>query len=674
MLGGRMPFNLFIFALILFNQKPLIMKIIRLLLSGILFFTISAARSQHFTVHSPDENIFVNIEAGKIIWYAVDFKEKEIIGQSPVSMTLGDGTVLGRDVKIKGSSVTETDEIFFPVVKEKFETIRDHYNELTIRFKGHYELIFRAYNDGVAYRWKTNFKSDIIVSNEEVTFALSDNDSIYFPEEESFLTHSERAYPLLAVKDITAEQMSCVPALVCKPDGVRIAITEADLLDYPGMYLTGNDKEEPRLTAKFPPYPLEETQKNDRTMVVSSTADYIAATTGERTFPWRVMIITDNDGALIESELVYQLASPNKLPDFFWIEPGKVAWDWWNALNIYGVDFESGLNTDTYKYYIDFASEYKIPYIILDEGWSDTEDLFALNPDIDLSGLLSYAEEKNVGIILWVVWLTLDRQLDQALDQFRQWGVKGIKVDFMQRDDQKMVNYYEKVAAAAAERKLLVDFHGAYKPTGLRRTYPNVITREGVRGLEWNKWSDAITPSHDLILPFTRMVAGPMDYTPGAMINANPNQFHPVFSRPMSQGTRCHQLAMYVIYNSPLQMLADSPSNYYKEPLVMEFLKEVPTTWDDTKVFEAEAGKYLVMAHRKESKWYIGAMTNETPREFEIDLSFLDNRLHTAKIWQDGVNAGKNPIDFKYFEKPVTPTQKLKIKLAPGGGYVAIID
>jgi alpha-glucosidase len=260
------------------------------------------------------------------------------------------------------------------------------------------------------------------------------------------------------------------------------------------------------------------------------------------------------------------------------------------------------------------------------------------------------------------------------LDQFKAWGVKGIKVDFMQRDDQKMVNYYEKVAVEAAKRRLLVDFHGAYKPTGLRRTYPNVITREGVRGLEWNKWSSEITPSHDLILPFTRMVAGPMDFTPGAMLNATPGQFHAVFSRPMSQGTRCHQLAMYVVYDSPLQMLADSPSNYYKEPLIMDFLKVVPVTWDDTKVMEAEAGKYLVMAHRKGDKWYIGAMTNEKPREFEIDLSFLDKRLHTAKIWQDGVNAGKNPVDFKYLEKPVTPQQKLTVKLAPGGGYVAIID
>ena len=650
------------------------MKLVNLLIAGMLLFTVTIARSQHFTVHSPDEKITVNIETGNTVWYSVDFNETEIVGQSAISMTLDDGTVLGRDVKVKASSVTENDDVIYPVVKEKFETISDRYNELTIDFKGRYGLIFRVYDDGVAYRWKTKFKNDIIVVNEQVTFTLADSDSIYFPEEESFLTHSERAYPLLAVKDITSAQMSCVPALVCKPDGIRIAVTEADLLDYPGMYLTGNDKGQPRLTAKFPPYPLEELQKNDRTVQVSRPAGYIASTDGDRNFPWRVMIITDNDGALIESEMVYKLATPNKLPDFFWIEPGKVAWDWWNALNIYGVDFESGLNTDTYKYYIDFASEYSIPYIILDEGWSNTEDLFDLNPDIDLPELLAYAENKNVGIILWVVWLTLDRQLEEALDQFKEWGVKGIKVDFMQRDDQKMVNYYEKVAVEAAKRRLLVDFHGAYKPTGLRRTYPNVITREGVRGLEWNKWSSEITPSHDLILPFTRMVAGPMDFTPGAMLNATPGQFHAVFSRPMSQGTRCHQLAMYVVYDSPLQMLADSPSNYYKEPLIMDFLKVVPVTWDDTKVMEAEAGKYLVMAHRKGDKWYIGAMTNEKPREFEIDLSFLDKRLHTAKIWQDGVNAGKNPVDFKYLEKPVTPQQKLTVKLAPGGGYVAIID
>jgi len=633
-----------------------------------------AAAQKSFQLTSPNQRISVNVDIGEVTSYSVSFDQKEIVHPSPISMTFKSGIVLGQNGKIKKSSTDEINETIIPVVKEKRAKVSNHCNELTIEFKENYKLIFRAYNDGVAYRWQTIFKKDIVVVNEQSSFYLSESDSIYFPEEESFLTHSERQYPFLAVKDIVLGQMSCMPALVCKADGIRIAITESDLLDYPGMYLTGTNENEPVLTSLFPPYPLQEKQTNDRTMIVEEAAEYIAETKGQREFPWRAMIITDNDAGLIESDMVYKLATPNKLADFFWIEPGKVAWDWWNALNIYGVDFESGLNTDTYKYYIDFAAEYNIPYIILDEGWSNTEDLLDVNPDINLEELFVYAEKKDVGIILWVVWLALDRQLDEALDQFQTWGAKGIKVDFMQRDDQLMVNYYERVAEAASNRKLLVDFHGSYKPTGLRRTYPNVLTREGVHGLENNKWAESVTPDHDLILPFTRMLAGPMDYTPGAMINCTEKQFQPCWARPMGQGTRCHQLAMYVIFESPLQMLADSPSNYYREPETMEFLKAVPTTWDETKVLKAKVGDYLVMARCSGEQWYIGAMTDWTEREFVIDFDFLSPGAHIIKIWQDGANAGKNANDLKYSEKQVDPNSRFKISFAPGGGWVGIIE
>jgi alpha-glucosidase len=543
-----------------------------------------------------------------------------------------------------------------------------------LKFKGDYSLVFRAYNDGVAYRWVLNKKEEIIVRNEQVSFVLENQDSVYFPDEESFLTHSERLYPLLAVKDISEQQMASMPVLVKKPNGIRVAITESDLLDYPGMYLKGSESDMTVLSCKFPSYPAREEKVSDRTIKVSETEDFIAKTSGTRSFPWRVMIIADDDGKLVESDMVYRLASQNRLKETDWIKPGKVAWDWWNALNIYGVDFESGLNTATYKYYIDFASEYGIPYIILDEGWSDTEDLFSINPDIDLPELFRYAKSKNVGIILWVVWSTLDEQLAEAMDKFQDWGVKGIKVDFMQRDDQKMVNYYEKISREAADHKLMVDFHGSYKPTGLRRTYPNVMTREGLRGLEHSKWSDDITPEHDLILPFTRMLAGPMDFTPGAMINCTADQFKAAFNRPMSQGTRCHQLAMYVVYESPLQMLADSPSNYYKEPETMEFLKQVPVTWDETIVPQAKVGEYILVIRQKDDKWYIGAMTNWEARTMEVDLSFLPPGDHQITIWQDGPNADKNPEDLKMDELTVQPDGKLFIKLAPGGGFVGVIE
>ncbi len=642
----------------------------------ILLITIHAGilAQSSFSLESPDKKIEAEITISENTTYSVFFEGKQIIFSSPISMQLTGKKSLGLNPKVKKSNLTEINETIIPVVAEKRSKVIDHCNELTLNFKGDYSLVFRVYNDGIAYRWIINKKGEIIVENEISTFNLSANDSVYFPEEESFLTHSERKYPLLALKDISNEHKSCMPVLVKRADNIRIAITEADLLDYPGMYLKGSAEGKPVFNSLFPPYPLEEKQINDRTIKVEKAADFIAKTTGARSFPWRVMIITNNDGALIESDIVYRLGSPNRLDNTEWIKPGKVAWDWFNALNIYGVDFESGLNTDTYKYYIDFAANYNIPYIILDEGWSDTEDLFSINPYIDLLELFSYAESKNVGIILWVVWYTLDYQLDEALQKFEEWGAKGIKVDFMQRDDQKMVNYYEKIAIEAAKHHLMVDFHGSYKPTGLRRTYPNIMTREGVHGLENNKWAESVTPEHNVTLPFTRMLAGPMDYTPGAMINATAKQFSPVWSRPMSQGTRCHQLAMYVVYESPLQMLADSPSNYYKQNESMKFLQQVPVTWDETIVLEAKIGDYIVIARKKGNKWFLGGMTDWTARKFEIDFSFLGNDFHQISIWQDGANADKNPQDLKYLIKSIDQNQKVKINMAPGGGWVAVIE
>ncbi len=640
----------------------------------LLSFVAFADKPDTLTVQSPDGRIEAKIALSESISYSVFFNQTTIIHPSPIAMYFVDGEDLGINPKLKKTKEIEVLDTIFPVVAEKRAVIVDHYQELTLDFAGKYKLVFRAYNDGLAYRWELNRKGEIIVKDELATFALSPGDSVYFPEEESFLTHSERQYPLLAAIAITDTQMSCLPVLVKRKDAIRVAITEANLLDYPGMYLRGQANSKAKLQSLFPPYPLQEKKVRDRTVVVEKAAKYITKTSARRSFPWRVMMISDNDGGLIENDLVYRLASPCRLEDTQWIKPGKVAWDWWNALNIYGVDFESGLNTETYKYYIDFATKYEIPYIILDEGWSDTEDLMAIHPDIDLPELFSYAKSQNVGIILWVVWSTLEEQLDSTLAAFQDWGARGIKVDFMQRDDQKMVNYYETIAREAAAHHLLVDFHGSYKPTGLRRAYPNVLTREGVHGLENQKWANTVTPEHNLTLPFTRMLAGPMDYTPGAMINSTARQFMPVWDRPMSQGTRCHQLAMYVVYESPLQMLADTPSNYYREPETMEFLQQVPVTWDETKVLDARISDYIVIARKKGGQWYLGAMTDWTPRSFTIDLSFLDTGTKQIHIWQDGVNANKQPQDMKVKTMTVSRNEKLSIDLAPGGGWVAIIE
>jgi alpha-glucosidase len=371
--------------------------------------------------------------------------------------------------------------------------------------------------------------------------------------------------------------------------------------------------------------------------------------------------------------MVFKLAKECQLKNTAWIKPGKVAWDWWNANNVYGVNFKSGINTATYKYYVDFASRYGIEYIILDEGWSKTTDLFAVNPDINIDELLKYAKSKNVGVILWVVWKTLDNQLQQALDQFEKWGVRGIKVDFMQRDDQLMVNYYWKVAEEAAKRHLLVDFHGSYKPDGLSRTYPNVLTREGVRGLEQSKGSMYPTPEHNVTIPFIRMLAGGMDYTPGAMINAQLRDFRPINDRPMSMGTRCHQLAMYVVFESPLQMLCDNPTNYLKEPECMQFLSKVPSVWDETIPLDCKVADYVMVARKRGTVWYVGAMTDWTPRTLSVDFSFLPAGVYSATIYQDGVNANRVGNDYKRIVKQIKNTDKMQINLAPGGGWVARI-
>jgi len=635
-----------------------------LVLNGVLF-------GQEYEIRSPDKKIAIKISIKDKIFYSVCHNSKELIAPSSISLTTNKYGILGKNPEVENVERTSMNEIIYPAVRVKSKSILDNYNEISFDFKKQFGLIFRAYNDGAAYRFRTYFDKKITVISEEVTFNFVNNHYIYFPTEESFLTHSERLYEYIPIADISSNKMSSIPALVDIQNGPKIAITEADLEDYPGLYLTGSNSAS--LYGKFPAVPLKEEQTNDRTVKVIERADYIATSKGNRLYPWRVLVIAENDGKLIESQIVYKLSKPVQLNNTSWIKPGKVAWDWWNANNIYGVDFRAGINTDTYKYYIDFASKYGIEYVILDEGWYELGDLFKINPEIDIKELLDYAHRKNVGIILWVVWKTLDDQLHDALNQFEQWGVKGIKVDFMQRDDQWMVNYYHKIAKESAKRHLLVDFHGAYKPAGLRRAYPNVLTREGVRGLEHSKWSNHPTPEHNVTLPFIRMLAGPMDYTPGAMNNAQEKNFNPIFTRPMSLGTRCHQLAMYVIFESPLQMLSDNPSNYLREQECMEFLSKVPTEWDETIALDARAANYVLIARKSGKEWYVGAMTDWTPRELLVDFFFLDPGIYTIHIYKDGINAERYGSDYQKVVTTVTNTDKLKIKLAPGGGWAARI-
>jgi alpha-glucosidase len=624
-----------------------------------------------FEIFSPDKNITLKVKINQRILYSVYHRSREILAPSPISMTIKDRGKLGTEPSLSKITQRSVDQEIKPVIQEKRAVIEDKFNEITLHFENSFDLIFRVYDDGVAYRFQTSFDGTMDVLDEEVIFHFGADHHVYFPTEESFFTHQEKSYELLPLTQITRFKMCFPPALVDIKEGPKVAITEADLEDYAGLYLRGTG--DTSLTGVFPAVPLEERQTRDRDVRILRRDDHIARTEGRRSFPWRVLVIAEKDADLLDNQLVYKLAKPLQLQDTEWIKPGKVAWDWWNANNIFGVDFEAGINTKTYKYYIDFASAHGIEYIILDEGWYELGDLFAITPDIDMEEIVRYAQQKDVGIILWVVWKTLDDQLDEALNQFGRWGVKGIKVDFMQRDDQWMVNYYHKIAKEAAKRHLLVDFHGAYKPTGLRRAYPNVLTREGVLGLEHNKWSKNVTPEHNLTLPFIRMLAGPMDYTPGAMVNAQEKNFRVIFTRPMSMGTRCHQLAMYVVYESPLQMLADSPSHYLREKECLEFLARVPTVWDETQILHARVADYILIARKSGEEWYVGAMTDGTPRELDANMSFLPDGKFVAVIYKDGPNAQRYSSDYQKEIISLSNQDKLKIHLAPGGGWVARI-
>jgi len=641
------------------------------LLLALMFLAERAAAQGTYSVFSPNKQIELRIRLGEKIQYDALFKGTVLLENSTLSINI-DRNTLGLKPKVKASKERGYDSMLQPVVRQKFAKIREHYNELRLDMEGNYAVVFRAYDEGTAYRLETSLpQKEVKVYSEEVSLNFAGDYNVYYPQEESFFSHNERKYLPIKLSQIAPTAIASLPAVVDAPNGVKIAVADSDIEDYPGLWLHGTNGN--ALAATFPPYPLKETLEKDRDFKVTEAADYIAVTRGRRTYPWRLLGIAEKDGDLITNQLVWLLAKPSQVHDTSWIRPGKVAWDWWNANNIYGVDFKSGVNTQTYKYYIDFAYKYGLQYIILDEGWYKLGNVLDVVPEINMEELSAYARQKNVGIILWVVWKTLDDQFQPALDQFEKWGIKGIKVDFMQRDDQPLINFYHKVCRETAGRKMLVDFHGSQKPATMTRTWPNLISTEGVRGMEWSKWSADAEPGHNLTLPFTRMFLGPMDYTPGAMLNATKKTFAPIHEQPMALGTRCHQLAMYVVFESPLQMLADSPSNYLREPKAMEFLASVPTVWDETRVLDARLGEYVLVARRKDRDWYVGAMTNWTGRDLEVDFSFLPTGNFWLEAYQDGANADRYASDYKKTKTQISNAKKLKITLAPGGGWAASI-
>jgi alpha-glucosidase len=639
---------------------------------SLIFFSVNVnSFAKDYPVSSPNKRITVNVSVNKDLKVSILFDGKLLMNPSPVSMEVND-IFLGKKAKVINKKYSKVNRKLTAEVKIKSATIAENYNQLTLTFKGDYKFTVKVFNEGVGYRFETTMSDTITVKKEIANYNFNGNFACWWAKEWSFHSNNQVYYDYKSLLQLNSNDLGSLPLILQPADGPKIVIAETDLVDYPGMWLKG--AEGTSLTLTNPGYPKTTHQEGDRDVFVDTREDYIAKTSGTRTFPWRVFAIADNDGDLITNQLTYLLASENVLEDISWIKPGKIAWDWWNANNIESVDFKSGYNTDTYKYYIDFAAKYGIEYILLDEGWYELGDLLKLVPEIDVKEIVRYGKEKGVDVILWVVWKTLDDQMDEALQAFEDWGVKGIKVDFMDKDDQWMVNYFHRVAKNCADHHLLVDFHGSYKPAGIRRMYPNVLTREGVNGGEQYKWSYRQTPEHNLITPFGRMLAGPMDYTPGAMNNAQKENFKPIFNRPMSMGTRCHQLGMYVCYESPLQMLCDTPTKYYREPEAMEFLAAVPVVWDETKVLDAKVSDYLLVARRSGDKWYVGGMTDWTERELQIDFSFLEkNKKYKIIIIQDGVNANRIATDFKRVEKEITSEDSMPIKMAKGGGWVAQI-
>ncbi len=636
--------------------------------------TRSAAQSP-LQLFSPDKTIHIDIQTNNQLMYSVYVDDKKIINESMIDMQLSNNIGLSNNLKIKSTKTKSINEVIVAQIPVSRKNIPDVYNELAIQFRNNFTVIFRAYNDGVAYRITTSFKDFIIVQNETAQFNFTDNAHAWTPIIQKrdgvdiYHTSFEELYSYKALDSLSGNDYMFNPVLV-NTQNIKVAITESDLDDYPGMFLKGTSSNS--LQSAFAPYPLEEKMIDGEypEMVVSKRTDYIAKTNGTRNFPWRVLLIARKDKELPTNDLVYRLASPTKIEDASWIHPGKCTDEWIIDVNLFNVPFKSGVNTASYKYYIDFAKRFGFDRIMMDAGWSNTKDLFDINPNINMDTIAAYAKQQGIKLSMWTLSMTLNKQLDSAIKQFQKWGVDFIMTDFIDRDDQPTVNFYKRIAEACAKAHLMIMFHGAYPPKGFNRTYPNNITREGVLGSEYNAWSDKVTASHDCIIPFTRMLAGPLDYEPGLLDNATPQQFKPIWGKVMSQTTRCQQLALFLVYDDPLPIFSGNPSQGYLEPKFMDLLGSIPAGWDTTIIVDAKVGEYIITARRKKNDWFIAGITDSSARDVTIDLSFLGEGNYTATICKDGINANRNAMDYAIEEKPLTANDSLQIHMAPAGGFL----
>lgn len=646
---------------------------------------LSLLSAKSYTLNSPDGKTTITVNTTPQLTYTIEQDGEKLLNPSPLALYLTDGTIWGMNPEIKSHKkklVKET--ITAPFYKTT--KVENHYRSLVLKCKGNWGVEFRAYNDGVAYRFSSFKAKEYCIKKELVSYQFIEDAVATVPYvrsegtlETQLADSFENTYITAPLSQLNTNRLIMVPTVVNAPNGKRLCITESDLRNYPGLYLKSQLGEK-SLKGYFAPYPKKEEVggHNQLQKLVKERENYIAQVKNKRTFPWRTVIIARNDIDLANTTMTYRLASPSKIEDTTWIKPGKVAWDWWNNWNIEGVDFKAGVNNATYKYYIDFAAKYGIEYVILDEGWSVNlkHDLFQVVPEIDLKELVAYGKKQQVGIVLWAGYYAFDRDMENVCKHYAKLGIKGFKIDFMNRNDQKMVAFHERAAKMCAKYHLFADFHGTYIPAGLNRTYPNALNFEAVHGLEQCKWiPDSIDQvTYDVTLPYTRMVAGPIDYTQGAMRNANQECYASIWSEPMSQGTRCHQLAEYIVFLSPFNMLCDAPSNYEHYPSNVKYMAQVPTTWDETQNIQGKMGEYIVTARRKGNKWYIGGLNNWTARDITLDLKELIGAKEkiTLELFKDGINADKKATDFVHHKEQEANTLQ-KIHMAPGGGFALIV-
>ncbi|MBE6237327.1 MAG: glycoside hydrolase family 97 protein [Bacteroidales bacterium] len=642
------------------------------IISLVLMFSIgiSSYAQKVVTAQSPDGQTNVCVTLSDAIYYDVVSHGETLLARSIIGMQLSD-RVLGEKPVLKKKSLKRVEETVTPIFPLKYSQVENNYTLLTLDMKGGYSVDFRIYDDGVAFRMRTSIPDQIEIMQENTVFQLADECDLVLQQPGGFKTGCEENYSLVKSSQWKkTDRMTELPVLIMGKNQ-KILLSEFDLVSYPGLFLKGNSDNS--LSAIQPKVPLEYEDDGDRRQRILKEADYIAKTEGTRTFPWRYMLITQEDGRLAENTMPMRLAQKCQLEDVSWIKPGQACWDWLNGIP-YGPDvtFEGGINLETYKYFVDFASRNGVPYIIMDEGWAlSTRDPYKTNPKVNLPELISYAKSKNVGIFVWLPWLTVEHNMD-LFEKFEEWGIVGTKIDFMDRQDQWMVDYYDRVAKEAAEHHIMIDFHGAFHPSGLEYRYPNVLTYEGVRGMEFN---GGCTPKNSIWFPFIRNAVGPMDYTPGAMICYQPKYHHG--NRPFCSGvgTKVYHLAAFVLFESHLQMLMDNPCRYDAWPDCRDFIASVPVNWDDTRVLAAEAGQYIVMAKRRGQKWFIGGITNDKGREIDVTLDFLpEGKDMQMTSFVDGVNAAKMAMDYRQEKSTVNKDTKLHIRMVCNGGFAATIE